>query len=603
MAAGHLGALLSTPDNCEPYAKKAVVNWPFGKPGSTWSEDYAQEKAPRTQALLQKSATATALEKSATATSTGAAAAAVRATSRGASPARLTQEAKDLAKKAAMLRGLAQREREQEKHLRELSKTEHRLIAEKEARVRALSKAANAQGSKGSKAVRFVYDVKKDKALQSGRKGVKLPGGPSPFVFQKARGPHADDDVSRVQAQSVKRARLLAKTRKNPLLAMVKKQKLQTIVRKPNGDLDFPGEHFPPAVVELDTNSSNTTNATNSSCSSWNWFCEDEDDYDQDRTQDSIWDQLLRVPFTEHVFRTIAYHTQDVMKPVKPLALQHAVEKPHKLHVFDDDKDIIDSAVVDPEPENPPPLSDRDPDYDVGDFFDETRNATDDTEEGFQGGFDDTATEIPPAVPGAVSEVGERNFKGFADDVNVDATANATAVHPRAHMGDEFDAGGEMSDVLRRPETLQDPFDKDRFVKVLPTVIESAKPQKEGIPLEFGDKDVSMEQAQLPEDAAAMRDVGLETAESKVTDPRKTEFDYKFGLMSSFQDRNVDVKPVLDGAASLAAEWAKEEDKIADAIAVEGQEMLTEPLVEEDDAAAGEGGAAEEEEEEAAERR
>jgi hypothetical protein len=29
--------------------------------------------------------------------------------------------------------------------------------------------------------------------------------------------------------------------------------------------------------------------------------------------------------------------------------LQHAVEKPHKLHVFDDDKDIIDSAVVDPE--------------------------------------------------------------------------------------------------------------------------------------------------------------------------------------------------------------------------------------------------------------
>ena len=37
---------------------------------------------------------------------------------------------------------------------------------------------------------------------------------------------------------------------------------------------------------------------------------------------------------------------------------------------------------------------------------------------------------------------------------------------------------------------------------------------------------------------------GLETAESKVTDPRKTEFDYKFGLMSSFQDRNVDVKPV-----------------------------------------------------------
>ena len=63
------------------------------------------------------------------------------------------------------------------------------------------------------------------------------------------------------------------------------------------------------------------------------------------------------------------------------------------------------------------------------------------------------------------------------------------------------------------------------------------------------------------------------------------------------------MQPVLDGAASLAAEWAKEEDKIADAIAVEGQEMLTEPLVEEDDAAAGEGGAAEEEEEEAAERR
>jgi hypothetical protein len=377
-------------------------------------------------------------------------------------------------------------------------------------------------------------------------------------------------------------------------------QTLQTIVRKPNGDLDFPGEHFPPSVVELDSNASNATNATNSSCSPWNWFCADEDDYDQDRSADSIWDQLLRVPFTEHVFRTIAYDTQDVMKKVKPLALQHAVEKPHKLHVFDDDKDIIDSAVVDPEPENPPPLSERDPDYDVGDFTDATRNATDDTEEGFQGGFDDEATAIPPPVPGSISKVGERNFKGFADDVNVDATANATAVHPRAHMGDEFDAGGEMADVLRRPGTLVDPFDKDRFVKVLPTVVESAKPQKEGIPLEFGDKDATMAQASLPEDAAAMRDVGLDTGESKVRDPRKAEFDYKFGLMSSFQDRNVDVKPVLDGAASLAAEWAQEEERLAEQIAIEGQDMVTEPLVEEDDSAGGGEGA---EEEEAAERR
>lgn len=40
----------------------------------------------------------------------------------------------------------------------------------------------------------------------------------------------------------MQRDRLLARAGKNPLLAMVSNQKLQTIVRKPNGDLDFPGQ-------------------------------------------------------------------------------------------------------------------------------------------------------------------------------------------------------------------------------------------------------------------------------------------------------------------------------------------------------------------------
>ena len=48
-----MGALLSAPAGCKPYAQKAIINWPFGQPGTVWSNAYAQEKAPRTQALLQ----------------------------------------------------------------------------------------------------------------------------------------------------------------------------------------------------------------------------------------------------------------------------------------------------------------------------------------------------------------------------------------------------------------------------------------------------------------------------------------------------------------------------------------------------------------------
>ena len=45
-------------------------------------------------------------------------------------------------------------------------------------------------------------------------------------------------------------------------------------------------------------------------------------------------------------------------------------------------------------------------------------------------------------VAGTVSVVAERNFEGVADDENVDMNVSAHKVHPRAHMGDEFDAGG-----------------------------------------------------------------------------------------------------------------------------------------------------------------
>ena len=58
---------------------------------------------------------------------------------------------------------------------------------------------------------------------------------------------------------------------------------------------------------------------------------------------------------------------------------------------------------------------------------------------------------------------------------------------------------------------------------------------------------------------------------------------------------------MLDGAASLAAEWSEDEQKVANQIAIEGEEMMTEPLVEEDDVAGVSDAGVEDEE--AAERR
>lgn len=584
------------------------------------------------------------------------------------SAATLTAEAKELARKAAKLKGLAQAEAQQEEKLRALSRKESALIKEKSAKVLKLQaavqdsaavhsatklKTKTAAATVTSKAAAEAAEVKHTQHTNT--HGHTHTNGK---MVHKV-GPHAEQDVSAMQAAAVKReataktkwreaALVMAVKRKSPLVKMaqqksplmkmarnptksvlprlllptesramklkqeafkkefyqqklkqeisrneVHQQKLQQIVRNANGDVDFPGEHFPPNhVLAAGGNGTNSTNATDTG--------DDDDDYDQDRKKDSIWDQLLRIPLTEHVVRTIAYHTPDQMVPILPTATKAAVEKPHKVRIFDDDKDLDDSAELAVPSETPPPITERDPDYyPGGDFVDDTRNATAE-EEGFQGGFDDTLVTIPPPVSASINPVGEHNFADFADDDNVDASENATNVHPRAHLGEEFDAAGNLADVLRSPSTQVDPMEKDRFVQVLDTVIENAKPQKES-PLDFGDSDVPIETASLPEDAAELKDLGLPASESPVLDPTAAEHDYKFGLMSSFQDRNVDVQPVLDGAVRLAAKWARNEEDLADKMFIEGVDTATEPLVDLDEMEGGAEGAEEEDEEEAAE--
>eukprot|EP00277_Geminigera_cryophila_P035520 CAMPEP_0173100552 /NCGR_PEP_ID=MMETSP1102-20130122/36274_1 /TAXON_ID=49646 /ORGANISM="Geminigera sp., Strain Caron Lab Isolate" /LENGTH=409 /DNA_ID=CAMNT_0013994021 /DNA_START=15 /DNA_END=1244 /DNA_ORIENTATION=+ len=352
------------------------------------------------------------------------------------------------------------------------------------------------------------------------------------------------------------------------------KQKLQEIERNANGDIDFPGEHFPPLHIVASGNSDANSNSSNNG--------EDDDDYDQDRTQDSVWNQLLRIPLTDDVVRTVAYNTPDIMVSVLPPAIKKADENPHKVEVFDDDNDIDDSAELAPPSEVPPPLAERDPDYyPGGDFVDDTRNATAE-EEGFQGGFEDSLITIPASVSACLNTVGERNFAEFADDDNVDNTANVTNVHPRAHIGEEFDAGGDLADVLRQPGTHVDPIEKDRFVKLPPPIIEHATPQKES-PLDFGDSDVPISEASLPVADSTFQGFGLETGASQKTNPRLAEHDYRFGLMSSFQDRNADVQPLLDGAVRLAAKWAQKENLLADQMFIEGTQTFTEPLVDKDE--------------------
>ena len=248
--------------------------------------------------------------------------------------------------------------------------------------------------------------------------------------------------------------------------------------------------------------------------------------------RDSIWDQLLRIPLTEHVKRTIAYHTQDRVRPMGPGVVAAASPKPHTLHVFDDDRDIIDSSAVDPAPQGPLPLSERDPDYyPGGNFVDEIKNVTD-PEEGFQGGFGDVMVKLPAPVTGEVSRVGERNFQGFADDVNQDLGAERR-VHPRAHSGDEFDAGGALADVVRRPETVVHPMDDDRFVSVPAPVAGRPRPQPKAA-LELGDDDVPLAKAELPEDDAALKVLGLGDSPSEVRSPVKAEVQYRYGLMFRF---------------------------------------------------------------------
>ena len=106
-------------------------------------------------------------------------------------------------------------------------------------------------------------------------------------------------------------------------------------------------------------------------------------------------------------------------------------------------------------------------------------------------------------------------------------------VHPRAHSGDEFDAGGALADVVRRPETVVHPMDDDRFVSVPAPVAGRPRPQPKAA-LELGDDDVPLAKAELPEDDAALKVLGLGDSPSEVRSPVKAEVQYRYGLMFRF---------------------------------------------------------------------
>jgi len=303
------------------------------------------------------------------------------------------------------------------------------------------------------------------------------------------------------------------------------------------------------------------------------------DDYNEDRSKESVFSQIFRTPLTYHLVRTVDHYLPDTLVPNSPPVKEQAQDGPHTILgqpeiVFDDDKDVI---IKETKNEEPIPLSERDPDYyPGGEFKDVTRrvNSTKDTP--LSGRLHDDDEEVPQGAPVDMnlSYVGERNFEGFADDVNEEIPQVKVKVHPADHTGPEFDAGGWLNDMLRKPDAVGDPLERDRLINIPPTKMVEAQEPNSNVPLELGDSVVDASEAN---DDPALQDLGIPYSKEEVSKPQGEE-NYKYGLLADFQDRDVKVQPIVAASQAVAQVWEREEEEASEKSKIEGSKIETKPV-------------------------
>lgn len=171
-------------------------------------------------------------------------------------------------------------------------------------------------------------------------------------------------------------------------------------------------------------------------------------------------------------------------------------------------------------------------------------------------------------------QVGERNFEGFADDVNEEIPQVAVKVHPADHTGAEFDAGGWLNDMLRKPEAVGDPLERDRLITIPPTEVVEAKEPDPNVPLELGDSVVAASEAN---DDPALQDLGIPYSKEEVSKPQG-EDNYKYGLLADFQDRDVKLQPIVAASQAVAESWETKEEEANERSKVEGSKVETKPV-------------------------
>jgi hypothetical protein len=113
-----------------------------------------------------------------------------------------------------------------------------------------------------------------------------------------------------------------------------------------------------------------------------------------------------------------------------------------------------------------------------------------------------------------------------------------------------------MADRLRAPGLAGDPLAQDDYVAVVPRTAAAARqpPELDGADLNFADVVVAAPAAVEPEDAGLLRSLGLPTAADGSRTPVH-EFEYQYGLMAGFPDRDVDEGAVEAGARAAAARF------------------------------------------------
>jgi hypothetical protein len=147
----------------------------------------------------------------------------------------------------------------------------------------------------------------------------------------------------------------------------------------------------------------------------------DGDDPDEDRTKQSVLDQILRLPLVYHLGLTLDHVFPDAVYDVNegaavaPGALKNVS---HPVHIFDDDR----IASVVPRESSPLPPSDRGPEYYPGGEFADRFRTPGGPEKVFEGGFDDRDVPVlndTRKVNITLSRAymtAENNFRGVADD-------------------------------------------------------------------------------------------------------------------------------------------------------------------------------------------